>query len=87
MTAAAREVGDTLVEWAREALRDELACSGANGVRKSEAVPTARRSVGAAGGRAESAPRVEVGYCTHRKQRGELCYKCDYKFGKPEVVE
>jgi len=24
--------------------------------------------------------------CIHKKERGELCYKCDPKFGNPEIA-
>ena len=28
-----------------------------------------------------------VGKCPHRKQKGELCYKCDPKWGFPCLME
>lgn len=28
----------------------------------------------------------DAGYCPHRKQRGEVCYKCDPKMGYPSVA-
>lgn len=28
---------------------------------------------------------VKEGYCPHRKQKGEVCYKCDHKFGMPQI--
>lgn len=26
-----------------------------------------------------------AGICPHHKQRGELCYRCDYRFGNPVI--
>lgn len=31
------------------------------------------------------APELKPGQCPHHKLRGELCYKCDPKFGNPAV--
>lgn len=40
-----------------------------------EAAPIARQTI------REEHP----GICPHHKQRGELCYKCDKKFGLPKI--
>lgn len=47
-------------------------------------------SAGAGGTERDSSPisprmGQDAGACPHHKRRGELCYKCDPKFGKPEV--
>ena len=39
-----------------------------------------------AGKRETTQPAGEVGKCPHRKMTGEVCYKCDPKFGYPEIA-
>jgi hypothetical protein len=93
MTAAAREAGETLVEWARGALRNELICDSRkkgndgksedhraeDGLRVSRAVLAARRGVAAGGGREEPAARVEGKACKHGVGKGWHCWQCGGK--------
>ena len=85
-----------LSEWSRERLLEQLADN--SDMRPERAVHMARRRTvpgsnpGRAGGAREpdfgkSAAEASVSSqrCEHHKQRGELCYKCDTKFGLPKI--
>ena len=98
MTERARREGKLLAEWAREALLEGLADKSVlergniSGVAQSGRAPKpARESVveqpvatGHNGEAAGSNPAPAT-KCPHHKQRGELCYKCDPKFGLPKI--
>lgn len=82
ITERARSEGKLLSEWAREKL---LAGVEDNpGVRREAgAVRVAKRRIGS--GPVAQGSAVATGSCPHHKRRGELCYKCDPKFGLPAI--
>jgi hypothetical protein len=47
----------------------------------------AERSAGEVGGRKEPDPGSWIATCEHHKKRGEMCYKCDPKWGYPKTGE
>ena len=60
-------------EWVRERCNEDLECLPA-------------RNVGTKAGKQADVPvRGSSEVCPHRKRRGELCYKCDPKFGLPNI--
>jgi hypothetical protein len=97
MEKEARSEGYTLVEWMREtllgALENNSNVSKALPVRMAGGrAPAHERALGVAKELDEAsnpeAPSHHLsGTCEHRKRRGELCYKCDSKFGRPEIKE
>ena len=86
LTEQARSEGKALVEWARETLLGEL--ENNSDVPRPRRVRVAERGIGAPE-RPETLVSVASGHgkCEHRKAKGELCYKCDPKFGLPAIEE
>lgn len=85
-----------LSEWSRERLVEQLADN--TDLPQSGDLPVARRRTvpGSNPGRVGGAREPDFGKsaagapvssqkCEHHKQRGELCYKCDAKFGLPKI--
>ena len=46
----------------------------------------ARNGAGAGGAGATEPVRGDTAICAHHKGRGQLCYKCDSKFGNPVIA-
>lgn len=101
MTAKAKENGELLAEWARNVLRNELTMESIPlpdpPATKPKRTPHSPRSSGDV--RPPQSPTAierddthfygvvaPEAICQHRKYRGELCYKCDPKFGLPSLI-
>ena len=99
---SATEAGLSVSEWIRRACNAEslIPCfvdddkNGENsGMRRDEGVSLEKRSTRRNVGRVGAIENVvhetlrNGVKCAHGKQRGELCYKCDGKFGMPNLGE
>ena len=84
LTEMARAESRLVSEYVRVLVLEHLN-EGGNGkaVRQDKPVHLAGRSTVAPERPVE---RAGLGTCPHKKQRGELCYKCDPKFGLPSVI-
>lgn len=82
----AKEGGFTLSEWIRRRCnRVEVARPGVTAENENRVHEAVRKARGV--GVAERGTSAPVGACEHRKREGELCYKCDAKFGRPTIGE
>jgi hypothetical protein len=92
ITASAKEAGISISEWVRgrcdqkvPTLEPSKSRPDRNNARKRPPGIEPPNDGPDTRPRGQSGP-TPTEICPHHKQRGELCYKCDPKFGRPQVT-